>query len=52
MQLRFTQHAEDVIAERKLEVAWIERTLDAPELIEEADDGTRHFLARISEREG
>jgi len=52
MELRFTQHAEDVIAERKLEIAWIERTSRAPELIQEAEDGTRHFMARIPEREG
>jgi hypothetical protein len=52
MELRFTHHAEDVIAERKLEAAWIERTVRTPELVEDADDGTRHFCARISEQEG
>ncbi|NOT01253.1 MAG: DUF4258 domain-containing protein [Phycisphaerales bacterium] len=52
MDLRFTQHAKDVIAERKIEVKWVERVLLAPQLVEDADDGLRHFFARILEREG
>ncbi|NOT01422.1 MAG: DUF4258 domain-containing protein [Phycisphaerales bacterium] len=51
MELRFTQHAEHVIGERKLQVAWIERAVQSPERIEEAEGGTRHFLARIVERD-
>ena len=52
MQVEFTQHARDVIAERRLDFEWIRLTMESPQLIENAADGTRHFLARLPEHEG
>jgi hypothetical protein len=52
MEIEFTQHARDVIAERRLDFDWIARTMKAPQLVQDAADGTRHFLARVPEQEG
>jgi len=52
MEVEFTQHARDVIAARRLDFEWIMRTMKAPQLVEDAADGTRHFLARVPEHEG
>jgi hypothetical protein len=52
MDVQFTQHARDVIAERRLDNGWIIRALETPERIEEHADGTRHLLTRIDERGG
>ncbi len=52
MAVEFTQHAKDVIEARRLDFEWIERTITAPDLVEDAADGTRHFLARVPEKEG
>jgi hypothetical protein len=52
MEVEFTQHARDVIAARLLDSEWIMRTMSAPQLVEDAADGTRHFLARVPEQEG
>lgn len=52
MEVEFTQHARDVIAERRLDFEWITRTMKTPQLVEDAADGTRHFLARVPEQEG
>jgi hypothetical protein len=52
MEVEFTQHARDVIAARRLDLEWIRRTMTTPQLVEDAADGTRHFLARVPEQEG
>jgi len=52
MEVDFTQHALDVIAERRLDFEWITRTMTTPQLVEDAADGTRHFLVRVAEQEG
>ena len=52
MEVEFTQHARDVIAARRLDFEWITRTMKTPQLVEDAADGTRHFLARVPEQEG
>ena len=51
MEVEFTQHARDVIAARRLDFEWIRRTMKTPQLVEDAPDGTRHFLARVPEQE-
>jgi hypothetical protein len=48
MDVRFTQHAEDVIAERELKREWIERALDHPAKVVASPDGTQHHLVRIA----
>lgn len=47
-----TAHAATVIAERRIEAGWIERTLDAPERTEadRFDPALTHALLRIPER--
>lgn len=52
--LILSQHAEKVIAERQIALAWIARTLDYPERIEadRVDSTLLHALARIPERDG
>lgn len=51
MNIRWTEHAKTVVAERRLDLVWIHRVLDSPERTEDHEDGTRHFLGRIAERE-
>ena len=52
MDVGFTQHARDVIAERRLSLNWMRRTLERPQVVQDATDGTRHFLAEVPERDG
>ena len=52
MEVDFTQHAKEVIAARRLDFEWIRRTMKAPQLVEDAADGARPFLARAPEQEG
>ena len=51
MKYRLTKHAKDVLNERELPLAWLERVLDAPQRIEpDPDDGELvHHLGRIAE---
>ena len=42
-------HFSDMLAERGILPEWAERTLTDPDLIEEHDDGTRHYIKRIPE---
>ncbi|MEI8064144.1 MAG: DUF4258 domain-containing protein [Verrucomicrobiota bacterium] len=51
MKYTLTKHAKDVLEERGLPVAWLERVLDTPQLIElDPDDGDlEHYLGRIAE---
>jgi hypothetical protein len=52
MELQFTLHAADVIAERKLEIDWIMRAIKDADFVQDVDDGTRHYFSRIPESEG
>ena len=52
MDLEFSQHAEGVILARRIDSEWVPRTIGSPGAVEERDDGTVHYLARIAEREG
>jgi uncharacterized protein YuzE len=49
-----SQHAEKNIAERQIEMAWIARTLDAPERVEpdRLDPTLLHALGRVPEWDG
>ena len=46
-----TEHARDVLGKRQIPLAWMERVLTAPELIEvdPIDQDPEHRLARIPE---
>lgn len=47
----FSRHAEHAIAERRIDLGWVSRTITAPDAVEEHDDGTVHYLAEIAERQ-
>jgi len=47
--IQYTRHFKDVLKERSISTAFIKRALDKPEKTEENNDGTKHFLKRISE---
>ena len=51
MEYHLTAHARDALAKRRIAIEWLERTLVAPEQVEQdAVDGTlEHRLARIEE---
>jgi hypothetical protein len=50
MQLTYTQHFEDMLLGRQIDMSWVERAIPEPESMEEPEDGTRHYLRRITER--
>jgi hypothetical protein len=51
MKYALTRHAKDVLEEREIEVAWLERVLNAPErVVPDLDDpDLEHRLGRIAE---
>ena len=53
MTYELSQHARDVIAERQIEIEWIERVLDHPQRNEpdRFDPELRHHLGKIPEFE-
>jgi len=48
----FTVHARSMMLERGITEAWVFRTLSEPDRMEEQEDGTIHYLKRISENRG
>ena len=52
MTLIYTQHCKDMLRERDIDAAWVERAVAEPEQTEEPGDGTRHYLRRVPERSG
>jgi len=48
---QLSQHARDVLEEREVPVAWLERVLEAPQRVEPDpdDDELEHRLGRIAE---
>ena len=51
MNYELSQHAKDVLAERDIPTAWLERVLEKPEKTEsdKKDPEVEHYLARIVE---
>jgi len=51
MDYVLTQHAQDLLLRRNIPIAWIERTLDAPAIVDSdrIDDTLEHRLAPIPE---
>ena len=41
-------HFERMLIERSIDVEWAEATITDPVLVEDHDDGTRHFLRPIA----
>ena len=52
MQLAYTVHARDMLAERGIPDAWVVRTVESPLRTENHDDGTTHYLCNVPERGG
>jgi len=54
MNFELTKHAEKVIAEREIQIEWLEQTLLAPELVlPDPDDACiQRYFRRIPEFEG
>ena len=51
MDIIDTQHFNDVLREREIDTRWVARALDNPDRTEDHNDGTRHFLCQIPDRE-
>jgi hypothetical protein len=51
MDYRLTQHAEDVLAKRRIPLEWVERVLRTPERVQpdKTDAELEHRLAQIPE---
>ncbi|BCX11192.1 MAG: hypothetical protein KatS3mg067_0130 [Thermosynechococcus sp.] len=51
MEYVLTEHARDALAKRRIQTAWLERTLSTPEVTEadQVDRDLEHRLARIPE---
>ncbi|MCK4401545.1 DUF4258 domain-containing protein [bacterium] len=47
--MKYSKHFEDMLLERKIDISWINVTLENPEKIEIHKDGTKHFIRRIKE---
>jgi len=52
LMIRLTEHAARALHERGIRVAWIRRTVEEPERLEFAGDGTVHCIARVKEHDG
>jgi hypothetical protein len=51
-ELVYSKHFKDMLRERDIDLAWVEHSMSEPEMTEEHDDGTRHYLRKIPERDG
>jgi hypothetical protein len=47
--MELTNHFEYIREERGIQKAWVERTVQQPDRIEDKTDGTRHYLKLIQE---
>ena len=43
----FTDHARDMLAERKIESLWVAQTMEAPDKRQAMQDGIVHFIKKI-----
>ena len=48
----FTKHFLAMLLERQIERDWVKATIHCPDMIEDREDGTRHYLKKIKHREG
>ena len=49
--MEFTSHFIEMLEERAIPWEWVEQALQAPNQIEDREDGTRHFMKQIPEYE-
>jgi hypothetical protein len=45
--MEFTKHFSAMLEERSIRKEWVDKAVNEPEKVEDHEDGTRHFLARI-----
>ena len=46
-----SQHFRDMLEERNIAKEWVDITERSPDIVEEHEDGTRHYIKQISECE-
>ena len=46
-----SEHFEDMLRERGIKREWVNLAENGPDLVEDNDDGTRHFMKKIPEFE-
>jgi hypothetical protein len=47
--LKETIHFKEMLKERKISPQWVEQTLRKPDLVEHKQDGTTHYIKKISD---
>ena len=52
MEIVYTVHARDMLAERAIPDTWVVRAVESPLRTETHDDGTTHYLGEVPERSG
>jgi hypothetical protein len=52
IEYEFSEHAYDMIRERKIQEAWVKLAIDDPEKREHKGDGTVHYIRAIEQYGG
>ncbi|MCP4626711.1 MAG: DUF4258 domain-containing protein [bacterium] len=47
--MEFSKHFNQMLEERNIRREWVNQTSDAPDNVEEIEDGTRHYIKQIPE---
>lgn len=47
MEYEFTEHASDMLRERKIQKVWVEWAIEDPDKKEMEEDGTVHYIRAI-----
>ncbi len=50
--IELTKHAKEMLQEREIPEEWMWRALGNPDIIEEKEDGTVHYVKKIPEHGG
>ena len=45
----FTEHAYDMLKERGIKKSWVDQTIRNPDMLQNSDDGTVHYIKAIRE---
>jgi len=49
--MEFTRHFNEMLEERMINRKWVDQTLESPDHVEDREDGTKHYIKKISENE-
>jgi len=49
MDIDMSGHFGDMLHERGISTEWVKQTLNQPEITEDHDDGTKHYIKQIPE---